>query len=306
MLDLVGQAQQARGNMNNAIVANEPCPSGLEPRGSRLVCPSWALALGTGALLPVCFPPFDLAPVAWIALVPLALSLKRPTGLGYYTCLYLAALFAQLVSTDWIRTSYEGSGLVGQRAYAWALMAQVNAPLLPLSVALGRQLAARHSLWLALPVTWVSYEYARYSWNHLLSETPYPWLQLGMTQTNWLATVQVADLAGVWAVSALIAMVNGAIADGFLAWRAGVPLLRIAHKAVPPAGIAAGALLYGAWRLQQAGQGTPIVVGLVDENLPVARLPNWSLKTEAAARNCDLLLWTELGDLDSLAEHDPG
>src|SRR5207245_10444877 len=70
---------------------------------------------------------------------------------------------------------------------------------------------------LAVPIAWVLTEAVRsYIWEQQL-----PLYQLGTSQFQWTELIQIADFAGVYGVSFLIAACNGALADLFLTagWR---------------------------------------------------------------------------------------
>lgn len=83
-----------------------------------------------------------------------------------------------------------------------------------------RHLYMRHNVSLALsvPVVWTALEYAR-----SLGPTGFPWVLLGHTHYEQLTFIQISDLAGAYAVSFVLAMINGWITDlliqPILIWR---------------------------------------------------------------------------------------
>jgi apolipoprotein N-acyltransferase len=104
---------------------------------------------------------------------------------------------------------------------------------------------------LSAPVLWVALEYIR---SYLL--TGLPWFLIGYTQHDLLHTIQIADVGGIWLVSALVAFVNGALVDRRL-W---------------PKVAAAAALglswTYGTVRLETLPMTDGPKVGIVQPNIP--------------------------------------
>jgi apolipoprotein N-acyltransferase len=126
--------------------------------------------------------------------------------------------------------------------------------LLPLvgSWWIGRRLGASWAV-RVFPLLWTSFE-----WLHSLGELGYPWLLLGYTQALNLRWIQVADLAGIWGATFLVAWANVALVELLRLWvRRGGKLrdwLRepgVVGWAVV-CGVAVGfPLLYGSLRLEQ-------------------------------------------------------
>ena len=114
------------------------------------------------------------------------------------------------------------------------------------------------------PAAWVATEFLR---GFLFGG--FPWVPLGNSQVTVLPVAQLASVLGVYGLSALVALVNAAIAyallttgaSRFKALGAGVALL-------------AGIGLWGASRVSDGSltrQGTPIRVGLVQGNIEQTR-----------------------------------
>ena len=110
------------------------------------------------------------------------------------------------------------------------------------------------------PAAWVATEFLR---GYFFGG--FPWVPLGNSQVTVLAVAQLASVLGVYGLTALVALVNAAIAYSMLTGGAA----RVKTLAV------AGALLiavagWGAWRIGDGSlvrQGTPIRVGLVQGNI---------------------------------------
>ena len=110
------------------------------------------------------------------------------------------------------------------------------------------------------PAAWVATEFLR---GYFFGG--FPWVPLGNSQVTVLAVAQLASVLGVYGLTALVAIVNAAIAYSMLTGGrarvqtiAGVGILLVA---------VAG---WGAWRIGEGSlvrQGTPIRVGLVQGNI---------------------------------------
>lgn len=160
--------------------------------------------LGISALLLWCsFTPVDAGPLAWVALAPMLLLTRplRPTRWMYRSA-FAAGLFFWLISLQWMR--------LGDPTMYIALVALATYLALywPLSLALIRVAVHRMRipLVLAAPVVWTGLELLR---AHLM--TGFAWYNLGHSQYRWIEIIQISDLAGVYAVTFLIAAANAAL-----------------------------------------------------------------------------------------------
>ena len=204
-------------------------------------------AILSGLLLTASFPPAKLSFLAWIALVPLLVSLHGKTPRNAFKLGFIAGFFHIITLLYWIVVVL---GQYGNLSLPVSLLA-----LLLLSLFLGLYpglfscLACRlnHGLFYPffLGAFWVTMEYAR---AHLI--TGFPWCLLGYSQYEQLAVIQIANLFGVYAVSFLIVLLNGLIFQSFfrnkgikhpcLKWEWGFVVL-----------LAAGTLTYGFHQLAQ-------------------------------------------------------
>lgn len=166
------------------------------------------------------------------------------------------------------------------------LLGLYNGAYFAFFVALVRRLG---TLWGA--AVWTGLEYARGTLFGGL-----PWFLLGYTQHEALRVAQIADLGGVWLVSALVAFVNAAFVDG----------RRAARWAA--AGALGGAFAYGAVRLETLPREEGPRVAVVQPNIPQSlkelsthqaaqALENYrrhvELTRRAAVEKPDLLVWPE-------------
>jgi apolipoprotein N-acyltransferase len=224
-------------------------------------------AVASGVLLWAAFFPLNLGPVAFVALVPWLTLARAPVSNGRrYLAAYLGGVVFFALSTQWVRVAHP-------MMYASWFGLSVVMPLFWLAaLAVIRQLDKLGvPLAVAAPVGWVALEYLRM---HFPTGFPFMkevgayqmigfgWYFLGYTQHEFLPLIQIADAGGVYAVSFLVAMANGLIADWallspavarLLRWPAGAeparaePILAATILAVL---LSAGSVAYGFYRLQ--------------------------------------------------------
>lgn len=226
---------------------------------------STLIALGSGLLLALAFPQLSLAPLAWVALVPMVLVMERhpfrsgfAAGVGFFG---LVLYWLNIVMTTY-----------GQMHPVFSLAAYLLLVLyLALFFGAATWAACRlreHLGWsitLTLPVFWVGFEFIR---SFLFSG--FPWASLGYSQISLLPLVQSADLTGVYGISFLLLLSNAALAQLIQARRTRRPL--------PWLGLGVTLLLfaanagYGLLRLQQDldGREQTVKVGLIQGNIDQA------------------------------------
>lgn len=233
---------------------------------------------------------------AWVALVPLAILL-RSARLRTEMCLglFLGGLAAHLVGLDWMRTAQQGNDeIFGPRVLEWLCSGILGGLFWVVSFTIGgrflRAIAA--PLALVLPVVWVAHEFIWKNGFALIDGVGFPWLQLGASQSDRLWLVQVADIAGVWGVTAIVASINGALADLLLATTFHRTRKAAAAVAVAVACVAVlGSAFYGQWRLSQPVSEFGPVPALMPADVQATR-KNINQLGPAAAR-ADFVLWSE-------------
>jgi apolipoprotein N-acyltransferase len=229
-------------------------------------------ALATGGLLWLCHFPVACGWLAWLALVPLLCLVRsdaRPRRL--YLCAWAGGLVFFWPVLQWMRVA-------DVRMYAtWAGLATYCSLYCPLAIALIRQLDRRTPLPLVVtvPAVWTALELLRAHFG-----TGFPWYFLGHTQHAVLPLIQVADLAGAYAVTFLVAAVNALLFEllyrrrwfrRLLALPAEPVLPRrpvLAWQAAAVGLLLAGALAYGFWRLGQDDFDLGPRLALVQTNMP--------------------------------------
>jgi apolipoprotein N-acyltransferase len=267
------------------------------------VC-SYLLAVTSGLLFALAFPPVDRGAIAFVALTPLILAVwgqsrRRAAALAWVAgtigCTMLVAPSIFVAARG-----YFGGGVGVALAMALALSQLYGAlPIALFGIATRAVLAIAPPPLVALvamPTIWVATEMLRAHLGHGV-----PWVLLAHAQHARLWMLQVADLGGAAAVSWVVALVSAGLA------------LLIAGPARGRRGVVAGVALvlvgvraYGAWQLAvwRAPGGPPLAVALVQPAVPedwrvslghvpdvLARLH--ALTREAATGHPALVVWPE-------------
>jgi apolipoprotein N-acyltransferase len=186
-------------------------------------------AVLSGLLLWAAFPPQDQADSAWMALVPLFLVIRHSRPKAAAGWAWLAGLIFWLLTLSWFPAIIKNNGpwplvLAGQAGLSvWcasfmALYAYASCRVWRWAGAVPgwRRVAA---ILVADPLMWSGTELLR-GW--LFSG--FAWNFLGVSQVVNLPLIQVASVVGVYGVSALLALANGAVAS--MVERAAGPLVR--------------------------------------------------------------------------------
>ncbi len=254
------------------------------------------LCAATLGLLILSFPTTDAWPLAYFALVPWLMLIVSSSQrqVAFYSWLLGLAFFGYAVF--WI-CFVTIPGWISLVAYLSLYLPAFGL----LALVLRERL--RLPLVVVAPVVWVGLEYVR---SFMLSG--FPWFYLGHTQYQKLAMVQVSDLAGAYAVSFILAMVNGALADGWVALRREGGLSKALRPMTPT--LAATALVltatfgYGIYRLREYRPIEGPRVATVQGDLPqrIKDDPNSArdvldmylrISEEAVGQGAALLVWPE-------------
>src|SRR5512138_1884020 len=280
----------------------------------------WAAAAASGVLMALALPlalPLGslreidpagrLEPLAWVALVPAILAVGAAASWRQAALRGLVAGIAFFYASIWwvshAMTAF--GGLPG-----WLALVALTLLVLYMAVHWAAAFAISWKIreglgWplpVHLPVVWAALELCR---NYLL--TGFPWADLGYTQARTLPIAQLAALGGVYAVAALVVLVNAALAEALLAWRERRPLPRRALAVA--AVLVAATLAHGALRLRttraRMAAAPSITVGVVQPNLNqsvknhmreepeyvLSRLVPLTLEADRAG--ADLVAWPE-------------
>ncbi len=241
--------------------------------------PTWrtALAIGSGGLYALLFPPFEQSLLAWVALAPLLAALatsppKRAFGLGL-----LWALTATIGVAWWFPAMLEryfelSTGLAWLGLLGLGVLVD-GLPYAGFGLFVGW--GARRG---ALGPFHVAGAWGVAEWIRANGVVANPFAQLAYSQTGTTIS-QTVDIAGPYGLGMLIVAANVALA-GF--W---IPPLGGAHplrRALAVAGVVALAFGYGQWRLQHDfGHGEALRVAVVQG--AVARELEWDLSSRDAS-----------------------
>jgi apolipoprotein N-acyltransferase len=270
-------------------------PAGAPGDGARRL----AVAAVAGAALHLAYPRPGWDLLGWVALAPvLALAATAPTparalgegwvaGLAFFLPLlrWLVDTVATFSSLPWPLAVLLLLGLAGYLALYWGVVAWALARL--------RDRMGPGALWLA-PVLWVAAELAR---THVLSG--FPWGLVGYVPYRRLAVIQVAAWTGVYGVSALLVLVNVAVAWAALEGRRSA--LALGSGVVVVA--VGGALVLGQARLASPARAPSVAVAIAQGNVDQAvkwdaghrdeTLRTYADLSRAAVPGSRLVVWPE-------------
>ncbi len=258
------------------------------------------LVLG-GALGALAFPTTDWWLFAWIWLVPAFVCGLSRSPRGALADGWLAGTVFYLVLLRWLDHTFRHYSAIPWPV-TWLPIAALAAycglytALVAAAVAWLRQrIGAGASLAIA-PAFWVAGEWVR---GHLMGG--FPWGLLGYSQHTVLPVIQVAELAGVYGVSFVVASVNAALAALVgLGWRRALP--GVAAAAI----LLATSLAFGwtAFGRQAAASPREVRVGLIQPS--IEQTMKWDpaeharilgtyeqLTREAARPRPAVILWPE-------------
>lgn len=266
------------------------------------------LPVVSGALLVLSFPSFDYYPLAWVAFVPLIISLWTKDAGQTFTGGYMFGLTYFFGTLYWIYHSINHFGGVPFLAsLCIVVLLCLYLSIYPaIFCFLFAQMIKKTKLpaLLIAPVFWVVLEFAR---SYAL--TGFPWSSIGYSQYKFLHIIQLADITGVYGISFLVLMVNGAIADAFLLRKRTqqMPLFPISFTVVGLSLvfiIFSVSLGYGHWRLGQQRSGHLVNVSVIQGNIEQDK--KWepayqnevletyfTLSKKAAETSPQLIIWPE-------------
>ncbi len=168
----------------------------------------------SGILMTASFPNIELHWLAWIALVPLMISLRGQSPNNGFRLGLMAGIVHYLTLMYWLVHTLMTFG---------HLPFYLSVPILFLLVcylALYPAIFAAAFSWATtrpivslyfMPAIWAALEYIR---SFFLSG--FPWEFLGYSQYRWITLIQAADITGVYGISFVILSVN---LSGFLLWQ---------------------------------------------------------------------------------------
>jgi apolipoprotein N-acyltransferase len=248
-----------------------------------------------GISFPTC-PSLHLEPLAWIALVPLLLSLESEERFGtFFRKVWVTMFLFSLISLWWVCLATFVGGVL--TVFVQSFFSTV--PLVAF-YHIRKRTGFRFAL-LALPFIWTGWE-----WAYMQQDFSLGWLTLGNSQSNFLWMVQYADIFGVWGISLWVMAFNVCVVllvrgRESVPARAGIVTLMIVMVVSP--------LLYARQVFLGAGaeSGSPSVrVTLVQPNIDphekwagmsaeetIYRLYSLSRQAMDDKRRPELIIWPE-------------
>lgn len=163
------------------------------------------LAILSGLLLGLSFPPLKLGFLVYIALVPLLILVNRVKSyLQLLRFSYLSLLIFHIISLYWIggwSSKTDPFMMIG--SVALILVHPIFYWIPIVFYYFIRKHLGNKTAYFAFPFLWNSLEYLR-----SVDETAFPWLTLGNTQSYYLPLIQVTSIIGVYGLSFLIVLIN--------------------------------------------------------------------------------------------------
>jgi len=201
-----------------------------------------AVGVGSGILAALAFPPLAAWPVAWVALVPLFLLVEARGGRRIVIPFLAFSLAHFGTGLAWLSPVVTPVGVGLFALIIWGFCH------FPMTLTIGFLVRRGLPLWAIAPPAWVAFDLLR-TW----VLTGFPWLFLAHSQADVTTLIQIVDVTGAFGITALIVLVNAALAAVIRSLRSGER-----RRAVRPAVVAAATLvavlLYGAIRIPTVTQ----------------------------------------------------
>jgi apolipoprotein N-acyltransferase len=262
----------ARSSTELGVPLSEPLAGARAHLAAFLAPPT--LAAVSAVLISLSLPPADIHFLAWICLVPFFLAIRScRSPIRSALCSVVFVLLFGSVFAHWLPgTLAVFFGLSPTSAWLSALAVYASFGILPIGLfAVLAHVLLRHRRPLVIlagvPMLWVAAEFFRV---HLLGGLP--WALLGHALYRQPTLIQIADFAGVFGVSFLLATVNTGM---FLALRHTISGRRRLVPLAIAASLVGVAWLYGSVRLSEISAqslGEKMAVGVLQPNrAPVYR-----------------------------------
>ena len=258
------------------------------------------LAIFSGLLLTLSFPPFDMFFIAWVSWLPLWAALRQTGWERGFKLGFITGFIFTLTSLNWIANNSGTSfwiaslSMIASVAYLslyFGLFGFIMART-------GRKLGT-HGFWLA-PIFWVSIEFLYSFQDYTLA---FPWLSLALTQNFVLPVLQIAEYGGIYAVSFWVVLLN-TILFQLEFGKIPVKIQQLLWGAL--ALIVVGTFIFGAVRMKVVSEQTTeeIRVGIIQTNLDPHQKWIRSKKSQhvndiiaqskkAIADSAQILIWPE-------------
>lgn len=225
-------------------------------------------AIASSVLLSLSYFPVGIGTFAWVALVPwLMLVRANLHAFWRYPLSWLTGIAFFVQALSWMNNGQE------PMYYLWLLLALYCSWQFPIALWFLRRLDKRWKLPLTIttPVVFTALEYFR-----SVFLGGFAWYLLGHSQQAFVPLIQIADLAGVGAVTFLVAAVNGWLAEWLSGAKAAIhwfgatgrtKRFSLRQQAWAVAALLLVTLGYGGWRLLQGDGAVGPRVALVQTYL---------------------------------------
>lgn len=267
----------------------------------------YILAILSGILLVFSFPSFSFSYLAWIALIPLLISLPtkdlRSAGkLGLITgFIYFYGLLY------WLNVLARFDSIMPLATIVMVLLLSLYIAVFAILLTwlMGRY---KRSLWIITPILWTTLEYIRG-----LGPLGFPWGLLGYSQAPNLPVIQISSVTGAMGITFLIVLSNGVIAQFMIEWRQNKKILFLLLGLVVLLGLNC---IYGSHQMQQSlSSNRQLNVAIVQGNIPQEM--KWDKNTDLEHFNKyidltkqilpqkpSLVVWPETAVTDYISEND--
>jgi apolipoprotein N-acyltransferase len=264
---------------------------------------NYALSIFSGILLILVFPQWNIKELAWFSLVPLLFAVRGKGAYQGFLLGSLAGFVFNLGLVYWVTVSMTTYGKLPMvlAVLVLCLFALYLSLFISVPVCCSCYVEKKQGIdsTITLPFFWIASEYTR-SW----FLTGFPWENFGYSQYQILPIIQMADITGVYGISFLLVMVNGAVfslLDSLFVKKA-VPYRKIAVAGM----LLAASLGYGWLRLTDSEQerGAAVKAALVQGN--ISQDVKWDpafldetmkiysrLTLDTVSQKPDLVIWPE-------------
>jgi len=260
-----------------------------------------AATAASALLYGLAFPPLEWGPMAFVALAPFLVALRRLRLRDALLCAFLWAEFASFFVANalpdavetyflqprWLSWLFAIGVWAGTGSVYYVGFAAAYRGVAALPAALQPLLAA---------AAWVAFELAR---GRLLNDTGWfvgnPWALAGYSQVGFPAFVQIASVTGIYGVSFALVAVNAALAELWLR-RGEAP--RVAGVLAAGLAPALASLVFGALALREARApgGPGVAAALVQADLDIGS----RYRPELYGQNLDAYLGLTVQALDEV------
>lgn len=166
-------------------------------------------------LLFCAYAPLSAPGAAWVAFIPLLLLSRYTPSRDAFRWGVVSGLLFWLASLSWLLRLADTGGYLVLVVLGWILLSAYCAlytGMFTMVVSRVFRTVGTEGTWsnaglvIGIPLLWVGFEYLR---STIL--TGFPWNALGVSQWNNLAVIQVAEFGGVYAVSAVLMVMNTSV-----------------------------------------------------------------------------------------------